>query len=146
MTDRRVAIVTDSTSDLPPALAAARSISIVPLTLNFDGQALLDGVDITPSEFYRRLPNATSHPTTSQPSPGQFAEVYSALLADHDAIVSVHISEKLSGTFESAQQAADMTDATRVHVVDSQVVSMSLGLVTLGAATLAAKGAEAETI
>ena len=115
MTDRRVAIVTDSTSDLPPALATARSISIVPLTLNFDGQALLDGVDITPSEFYRRLPNATSHPTTSQPSPGQFAEVYSALLADHDAIVSVHISEKLSGTFESAQQAADMTDATRVE-------------------------------
>jgi len=146
MTDRRVAIVTDSTSDLPPALAAARSISIVPLTLNFDGQALLDGVDITPSEFYRRLPNATSHPTTSQPSPGQFAELYGALLADHDAIVSIHISEKLSGTFESAQQAADMTDATRVHVIDSQVVSMSLGLVTLGAATLAAKGAEAEAI
>jgi DegV family protein with EDD domain len=146
MTDRRVAIVSDSTADLPPALAGARSITIVPLTLNFDGQALLDGVDITPSEFYRRLPNATSHPTTSQPSPGQFAEVYKALLADHDAIVSIHISEKLSGTFESAQQAADMTDPTRVHVVDSQVVSMSLGLVTLGAATLAAGGAEAEAI
>jgi DegV family protein with EDD domain len=146
MTDRRVAIVTDSTSDLPPALAAARSITIVPLTLNFDGQTLLDGVDITPSEFYRRLPNATSHPTTSQPSPGQFAEVYNALLADHDAIVSIHISEKLSGTFESAQQAADMTDPTRVHVIDSQVVSMALGLVALGAATLAAKGAEAEAI
>jgi DegV family protein with EDD domain len=146
MTDRRVAIVTDSTSDLPPALAAARSITIVPLTLNFDGQALLDGVDITPSEFYRRLPNATSHPTTSQPSPGQFAEVYNALLADHDAIVSIHISEKLSGTFESAQQAADMTDPTQVHVIDSQVVSMGLGLVALGAATLAATGAEAEAI
>ncbi len=146
MTDRRVAIVTDSTSDLPPALTAARSITIVPLTLNFDGQALLDGVDITPSEFYRRLPNATSHPTTSQPSPGQFAEVYGALLADHDAIVSIHISEKLSGTFESAQQAADMTDATRVHVIDSQVVSMGLGLVTLAASTLAAKSADAEAI
>jgi DegV family protein with EDD domain len=118
----------------------------VPLTLNFDGQALLDGVDITPGEFYRRLPNATSHPTTSQPSPGQFAEVYSALLADHDAIVSIHISEKLSGTFESAQQGADMTDATRVHVVDSQVVSMSLGLVALAASTLAARAADAEAI
>jgi DegV family protein with EDD domain len=142
----RVAIVTDSTSDLPPALAAARSITIVPLTLNFDGQTLLDGVDITPGEFYRRLPNATSHPTTSQPSPGQFAEVYSALLADHDAIVSIHISEKLSGTFDSAQQAADMTDATRVHVIDSQVVSMGLGLVTLAASTLAARAADAEAI
>jgi fatty acid kinase fatty acid binding subunit len=146
VTDRRIAIVTDSTSDLPPALASARSITIVPLTLNFDGQALLDGVDITPTEFYRRLPNATTHPTTSQPSPGRFAEAYTALLADHDAIVSIHISEKLSGTFESAQQAADMTDPTRVHVVDSQVVSMGLGLVTLAAAALAAGGADAESI
>jgi len=146
VTDRRIAIVTDSTSDLPPALAGARSITIVPLTLNFDGQALLDGVDITPTEFYRRLPNATTHPTTSQPSPGRFAEAYTALLANHDAVVSIHISEKLSGTFESAQQAADMTDPTRVHVVDSQVVSMGLGLVTLAAATLAAGGADAEAI
>jgi DegV family protein with EDD domain len=146
VTGRRVAIVTDSTSDLPPALAGARSITIVPLTLNFDGQALLDGVDITPTEFYRRLPSATTHPTTSQPSPGRFAEAYNALLADHDAIVSIHISEKLSGTFESAQQAADMTDPTRVHVVDSQLVSMGLGLVTLAAATLAAGGADAEAI
>ena len=146
MSDRRVAIVTDSTSDLPPALAGARSITVVPLTLNFDGQALLDGVDITPTEFYRRLPNATTHPTTSQPSPGRFAEAYSALLADHDAIVSIHISEKLSGTFESAQQAADMTDPTRVHVIDSQVVSMGLGLVTLAAASMAAGGADAEAI
>ncbi len=146
MTDPRVAIVTDSTSDLPPALASARSIAIVPLTLNFDGQALLDGVDITPTEFYRRLPNATTHPTTSQPSPGRFAEAYNALLADHDAIVSIHISEKLSGTFESAQQAADMTDPTRVHVIDSQVVSMGLGLVALAAATMAGAGADAEAI
>jgi DegV family protein with EDD domain len=146
VTNRRVAIVSDSTADLPPALAAARSITLVPLTLNFDGQALLDGVDITPGEFYRRLPGVTSHPTTSQPSPGQFAEVYSALLANHDAIVSIHISEKLSGTFESAQQGADMTDATRVHVIDSQVVSMSLGLVALAASTLAAKSADAEAI
>jgi len=146
MTNRAVAIVSDSTADLPPSLAAARSITIVPLTLNFDGQALLDGVDITPTEFYRRLPHTTTHPTTSQPSPGRFAETYAALLADHDAIISIHISEKLSGTFESAQQAADMTDPHRVHVIDSQVVSMSLGLVALAAATLASKGADAETI
>jgi len=142
----RVAIVTDSTADLPQSLAASRGITIVPLTLNFDGQSLLDGVDITPSEFYRRLPNATSHPTTSQPSPGRFAETYEALLATHDAVVSMHISQKLSGTFESAQQAAEMTDQSRVHVIDTQAVSMGLGLVTLAAATLASRGAEAEAI
>jgi DegV family protein with EDD domain len=119
---------------------------VVPLTLNFEGKALLDGVDIRPDEFYRRLPSVTTHPTTSQPSAGRFAEAYSALLADHDAVVSIHISEKLSGTYESARQAAAMTDPERVRVVDSENVSMSLGLLALTASSLAASGADAETI
>ncbi len=146
MSKQSVAIVTDSTADLPPQLAATRSITVVPLTLNFEGKALLDGVDIRPDEFYRRLPSATTHPTTSQPSPGRFAEAYSSLLADHEAVVSIHISEKLSGTYESARQAADMTDPKRVRVVDSQAVSMSLGLLTLTASALASNGADAEAI
>jgi len=141
-----VAIVTDSTADLPPQLAASRSITVVPLTLNLDGQSLLDGVDIQPDEFYRRLPSAAKHPTTSQPSPGRFAEAYSSLLADHDSVVSIHISEKLSGTYASARQAAAMTDPNRVRVVDSELVSMGLGLVMLVASAMAAGGAEAETI
>ena len=141
-----VAIVTDSTADLPPELTLSRAITVVPLTLNFDGQSLLDGVDIRPGEFYRRLHSITTHPTTSQPSPGRFAEVYSSLLAHHDAVVSIHISQKLSGTYESARQAAGMTDPQRVRVIDSELVSMSLGLITLAAASLAAGGATAETI
>jgi DegV family protein with EDD domain len=141
-----VAIVTDSTADLPPQLAASRSITVVPLTLNLDGQSLLDGVDIQPDEFYRRLPSAAKHPTTSQPSPGRFAEAYSSLLADHESVVSIHISEKLSGTYASARQAAAMTDPNRVRVVDSELVSMGLGLVMLVASAMAAGGAEAETI
>jgi DegV family protein with EDD domain len=141
-----VAIVTDSTADLPPELAASRSITVVPLTLNFDGQSLLDGVDIKPEDFYRRLPGVTMHPTTSQPSPGRFAEAYAALLADHDSVISIHISEKLSGTYASAFQAADMTDPRRVRVVDSQLVSMSLGLITLTASAMASKGADVEAI
>jgi DegV family protein with EDD domain len=146
LSEPRVAIVTDSTSDLPPALAAARFVTIVPLTLHFDGRSLLDGVDITAAEFYRKLPSATTHPTTSQPSPGRFADTYKELLDDHDAVVSIHISAKLSGTFESARQAADLTDPKRVHVIDSEVVSMSLGLVTLAAAALAAQNLDAATI
>jgi len=146
MKGSRVAVVTDSTSDLPAQLTKARSVTVVPLTLNFEGRSLLDGVDITPADFYRRLPGATTHPTTSQPSPGQFADVYSALLADHDSIVSIHISDKLSGTYASARQAAGMVDPARIHVVDSELVSMSLGLVTLVAATMAAKGADVEAI
>lgn len=142
----RVAVVTDSTADLPPQLAKSKGIAVVPLTLNFEGRSLLDGVDIRPSEFYRKLPNAITHPTTSQPSAGQFAETYTSLLADHPAIVSVHISEKLSGTYASAVQGAEMTDPTRVVVIDSMLVSMSLGLVTLAAAEMAAQGKDAPAI
>jgi DegV family protein with EDD domain len=146
VTKRSVAIVTDSTADLPPALAAARSVTLVPLTLNLDGKSLLDGVDITPAEFYRRLPGASTHPTTSQPSPGRFAETYKALLENYESIVSLHISEKLSGTVASARQGADMIDPKRIRVIDSEVVSMSLGLMTLVASTLAARGADPEAI
>lgn len=146
MTAGGVAIVTDSTADLLPALATARGITVVPLTLHLDGQSLLDGVDITPAEFYRRLPAATTHPTTSQPSPGRFAETYAALLKNHESIVSIHISQKLSGTFDSARQAADMTDPKRIRVIDSGVASMSLGLITLVASTLSARSADAEAI
>jgi DegV family protein with EDD domain len=146
MIARRVAIVTDSTSDIPPLLARARGVVIVPLTLNFEGRSMLDGVDIRPSEFYRKLPNATTHPTTSQPSAGQFAKTYSALLEDHAEIVSIHISEKLSGTYASAVQGAEMTDSSRVKVIDSELVSMSLGLVTLAAAQLADQGADAAAV
>lgn len=141
-----VAIVTDSTADLPSQLVKSRGITVVPLTLNFEGRSLLDGVEIRPSEFYRRLPNATTHPTTSQPSAGQFAEAYTALLDGHDEIVSIHISEKLSGTFASAGQGAEMTDAKRIRVIDSRLVSMSLGLITLAASELAAGGADGETV
>src|SRR5439155_1751074 len=99
-----------------------------------------------PTEFYRKLPNATTHPTTSQPSPGRFAEAYTQLLSSHSQVVSIHISEKLSGTYASAMQGAEMTDPTRVHVVDSQLVSMSLGLLTLAATEMVAKGADAEAV
>jgi DegV family protein with EDD domain len=146
MTGRSVAIVTDSTADLPVQLARSRAITVVPLTLNFEGRSLLDGVDIRPSEFYRKLPNATTHPTTSQPSAGSFAEAYSQLLADHSDIISIHISEKLSGTYASAVQGAEMTDSKRVHVIDSQLVSMSLGLLALAASEMVSRGDDAAAI
>ena len=141
-----VAIVTDSTADLPAQLTRGRDITVVPLTLNFEGRSLLDGVDIRPSEFYRKLPNATTHPTTSQPAAGRFAETYASLLDRHEEVVSIHISEKLSGTYASAVQGADMTDPKRVRVVDSELVSMSLGLLTLAASQVASGGANAEAV
>jgi len=81
-----------------------------------------------------------------RPSAGRFAETYSELLKEHESIVSIHISEKLSGTYASARQAADMTDPKRVHIIDSELASMSLGLITLAASELAAHGADAASI
>jgi len=142
----RIAIVTDSTADLVPELIAEHAVTVVPLTVNLDGQSYRDGVDITAAEFYQRLQRSSSHPTTSQPSPGQFQEAYERLLADHAEVVSIHISAKLSGTLGSAQQAAKMVGDDRVHVLDSQFASMPLAALALVAARRAAQDAGATEV
>lgn len=119
---------------------------MVPLTVTLDGEGLLDGVDISAAEFYRRLPSASSHPTTSQPSPGRFAEVYRRLLEDHDEVVSIHISSRLSGTFASARQGAELAGGERIRVVDSEFASMPLGALVLVAAAAARGGANASEV
>src|SRR5262249_25211838 len=146
MSQKRVAVVTDSTADLVPDLVEERGVTVVPLTVILDGRDYLDGVDITAEEFYTRLAASEGGATTSQPSPGRFAEVYERLLAEHDEVISLHISAQLSGTFEAATQGASMVDAARVRVVDTQMVSMPLALLTLAASALAAEGASSEAI
>lgn len=137
-----IRVVTDSTSDLPPELAAERGVTVLPLTVLWAGEQLRDGVDITPDRFFRRLQRESTLPTTSQPSPGAFLETYERL-RDEGAtgIVSVHISRRLSGTVESAEQAAREVRGVEVAVVDSQQVSMGFGLAALVAAEAAAGGA-----
>jgi DegV family protein with EDD domain len=140
------AIVTDSTADLPSALAAEQRITVIPLTLNLDGRSYADGVDITPGEFYTKLAHAGGHPTTSQPTPAGFEAAYRELLEDHDEVVSIHISEKLSGTLRSAQLAAEAVDPERIHAVDSEFASMPLAALTLVAAAVAARGGRASEV
>jgi DegV family protein with EDD domain len=142
-----VAIVTDSTADLPSDIAAARGVTVVPLTVMLDDQSYLDGVDITAADFYRRLQSASGPATTSQPTPASFEAAYRRLLKHHDQVVSIHISAKLSGTHAAAVQGARMTGAgDRIRVVDSEVVSMPLGLIVLAATEAAAAGAGAREI
>jgi DegV family protein with EDD domain len=123
----RIAIVTDSTCDLGPDALAKRNVSMVPLKVHFGDETFLDWVDLTPTEFFPRLRSAAHLPTTSQPTPGEFAKVYQRL-ADEGAegIVSIHLSSKLSGTFESATMAAG-TAPVPVRVVDSKLVSGPMG-------------------
>ncbi|HEX6488057.1 MAG TPA: DegV family protein [Candidatus Dormibacteraeota bacterium] len=135
----RIALVTDSTCDLPPQLVTTRGITVVPLTVSLDGHDYKDGVEITAAEFYAKL-TAQSKTGTSQPTPALFAQAYRSLLEDHDRVFSMHISEGLSGTLASAQQAAAEVGEGRVRVVDSEVVSMALGLLCLVAADALAAG------
>jgi DegV family protein with EDD domain len=119
----RIAIVTDSTCDLGPKALAERRVAMVPLKVHFGDETLRDWIDITPAEFYPRLRSAAQLPTTSQPTPGEFADVYQRLAAEGAVgIVSIHLSAKLSGTVESAIMAAS-TAPVPVRVVDCTFVS-----------------------
>ncbi|MFC1995448.1 DegV family protein [Chloroflexota bacterium] len=136
-----IKIVTDSTADIPSALAKELGITVVPLYVRFGDKAYRDRVDITEDKFYQRLMNDPIHPSTSQPTPQDFANVYRELSQQADGIVSIHISSKLSGTCNSALQAKEMV-ATEcsVEVVDSEMVSMGLGLLAIEAATFTNAG------
>ncbi|WP_345460548.1 DegV family protein [Deinococcus carri] len=134
-----IAIVTDSTSDLGPGLLAQYAIRSVPLYVLFDGKMHKDGIDITPADLFRGLKEGKKTPSTSQPSPAEFAAVYSEALETADQVLSVHISGQLSGTVGSARLAAQDFGG-RVTVVDSRSVSMGLGMQALRAAQRAAEG------
>src|SRR5665811_1936389 len=98
----RVAIVTDSTADIPKDLVERYGIKVVPLYINFEDRSYLDdGVDITGKQFYERLRSVKKQPTTSQPTPQDFIKAYSELLKENGVIISIHISKKMSGTFNS---------------------------------------------
>ncbi len=136
-----IQIITDSTCDLTPEQAAALGLQVVPLTVNFGQNAYLDGVEISPSEFYAKLATcADTLPTTSQVSPGTFADAFSAVLNRGDEVVGIFISSELSGTYQSALMAKDILDSDRIHLVDSRLVTFPLGLLLAEAARLRDQG------
>jgi DegV family protein with EDD domain len=137
-----VKIVTDSTSDFPKDTAQSLGVTVVAQNVHFGTETFKDNVTITPDDFYSMLAESTELPKTSQASPGDFKEVYDELGADADGIVSVHVSAKISGTCNSALQAAELTSAScPIEVVDSAQASMGLGLVVAAAAEAANRGA-----
>jgi len=137
-----VRIVADTASDLPPDVAAAHGIELVPLTVRFGAEELVDRRDLTPADFWSRLATSSVLPETAAPSPGAFEEAYRRAAADGaEGVVCVTISSALSATFEAARLAADsVKDTVPVRVVDSRAVSMAEGTVAIAAAELAAAG------
>ena len=137
----KVAIVTDSTTAIPPEVAVQQKMTIVPLSVNWDGESYLDGIDITPEEFYPRLSASKTMPTTSQPPAGAFKEVFEKLLDEGYDILTMVISSKISGTWDSALQAAEGLPKDRLVVLNSLQASMPLTIMALMASDAALKGA-----
>lgn len=143
-----VRVITDSTADLPSEMAAELGIEVVPLNVHFGTDTYRDNIDLSADEFYQRLVSSPRTPTTSQPSVGAFLEVYQKALEDGaDGIVSVHISAKLSGTWNSSVQAREqLDDPSKVEIVDTGQASMGLGWVAAAAAKAAQAGASQEEV
>ena len=136
-----IKIVTDSTADLPDNIIKELDIAVVPEYLRFGDQVYRDHIDINEDEFYQRLLNGSVHPKTSQPTPQDFANVYGALCQEADGIISIHLSSKLSGTYNSAAQGRNMTGTARyIEIIDSRTVSIALGLIVIQAAKMARSG------
>ena len=136
-----IKIVTDSCSDLPADIAKALEITIVPVYICFGKKTYLDGIDISPEELYPKLEEEKEYPTTTQPMPGDFANVYQELARDADGIVSIHLPARLSGTYNSAIQGKVLAKTKcDIEVIDSLSVSMGLGLVVIAAARVAQAG------
>jgi DegV family protein with EDD domain len=142
-----VKIVTDSTSDIPNDIAKDLGITIVPCYVRFGKEEFRDGIDLKVKDFYPKLIGSKIHPNTAQPSPGDFIDVYSQLSESTDSIVSIHISSKLSGVYNSALQAKKLVNLKcQIEVVDSLFNSVGLGLITIAAAKLAKSGAKIEAV
>lgn len=138
-----VAVVTDSTAYLPAGTAEKRGIRVVPLEVRLGDRVGREGVDVTTAELCAALVDRRVEVQTSRPAPREFAEVYrDALGSGADAVVSVHLSRELSGTWDAARLAAEEVGPDRVRVVDSRSTAMGLGYAVLAAADAADAGAD----
>ena len=143
-----VKIITDTLSDITADMAAELGVTVVPLYVRFGEEIYRDRVDITTEEFYRRLVSESSLPSTTQPTPNDFMEIYQAAARETDEILVVTVSSKLSGTYQSATQAAKEMEGgqARIVVIDSLAVAMTLGLVVIKAAGAVKAGASLDDV
>jgi len=142
-----VRVVTDSTADIPPEILKELDIAVVPIYVVFGEKSYRDRVDIGEDEFYHRLSLDGVFPTTAVPSPKDFADIYTELAKETDEIISIHLTSKESGIYDSALMAKDMVQKKcRVEVIDSQTISMSYGLMAMAAAREAKAGASLDQV
>jgi DegV family protein with EDD domain len=137
-----VKIITDTLSDVTFDLAAKLDVTVIPLYVRFGEEMYRDRVDITCEDFYRRLVNEPRLPSTTQPSPNDFLEIYKKLAEETDEILVITVSSKMSGTFQSATQAKElMKGKAKIEIIDSLQVAMGEGLIVIATAKAVKKGA-----
>ena len=141
---KKVAIVTDSTAYLPANYVEEFGVTVVPLTLQWDGASYRDGVDILPDEFYTRLSDSKTLPTTSQATVNDFTQVYKRIMDEGFDILTLPISSGISGTYDSAIQAKAQLGNVPIEIIDTRLVSMALSFQVLAAARAAKDGASLE--
>lgn len=142
----RVGIVTDSTACIPRKVADSLGIRLVPMTVVIGGREYLDGVDLTPEQFYEMLLASPTAPTTSHPPPGRYLEAFIQMLQTHEAVVCTTLAAGLSGVYQSAQAARGLLPEATVVVEDTGTAAGAQGLLTLAAARAAAAGAGPEEV
>ena len=143
----KVKIVTDTLCDITGDLAQKLGITEVPLYVRFGEEVYRDRVDITSEDFYRRLINEPKLPSTTQPTPNDFAEVYTELAKETDEILVIVVSSKLSGTYSSAIQAKEyFKGKCRIEIIDSQTVAMAEGLIVIAAVNAVKAGANLDKV
>jgi DegV family protein with EDD domain len=142
-----IKIVSDSTCSLPPDIIQQFDIRVVPLNVHFgEGRVFQEGIDLTNDEFYAMLAEAPELPTTSQPSPGRFQEVFAELTAAGHDVLCILISSKLSGTYQAALDASRLLPDANILIVDSYFVAAALGLMVVTAAEMATEGCSMDEI
>lgn len=141
----KIAWVTDSTVNLDELVRNHPDIYSVPMVIMFDNEEYRDGIDLSLEEFFVKLESAPKLPTSSQPAVGAFVELYESLTDRYDAIISVHLSSKLSGTYATSVQAAKMVDFP-IHIIDSKLLSLPMGKMIERGIELLKEGSSIEEI
>ena len=142
----KIKIITDSTADLPESLYADKDIEVLPLLIEMDGKTYTDGIDIDLDSLLKGMDNFHNFPVTSQVNPDRFYNVYKKYIEEGYQIISIHISSKMSGTYQSALIAKDMMNSSGIAVIDSLNVTAGLGILVLKAAELRDRGLSFEKI
>ena len=142
----KTAVVTDSTAYIPKEIREHLHIHMIPLQVIFEGEVYEEEVDLTAEEFYEKVKQVEKLPTTSQPPIGKFVELFQRLAEEYDAVVSIHLSSGISGTYQGALAAAEMVDGIEVYAFDSEISCRVQGFYVLEAAQMALEGKSPQDI